>query len=245
MVGENEGLIALLKAAFPGLSLWVDNGVGDIETARRWLALQWGALVIGSELQSDLEILARCGMTLCRAVARLSRRGVPGSVGASRRSRPLAEARDRDDAGAGGSGAGPDFERLAALRAAAPDLELYAAGGVRDIRDIDILARAGVRGALVSTSLHDGRLGHREIERAHSLRAERGAGAPLGFEAGLLGEAQHVVATTSGVVGCPLTACAIHSLTARSRIWIRRRSKPDPARFHIDDTTGPGSNRRH
>jgi phosphoribosylformimino-5-aminoimidazole carboxamide ribotide isomerase len=68
-----------------------------------------------------------------------------------------------------GSGAGPDFERLVALRAAAPDLELYAAGGVRDIRDIENLARAGVRGALVSTSLHDGRLGRREIERAHSL----------------------------------------------------------------------------
>ena len=57
-VGENEGSIALLKAAFPGLSLWVDNGVGDIETARRWLAGRWGALVIGSESQSDLQILA-------------------------------------------------------------------------------------------------------------------------------------------------------------------------------------------
>jgi phosphoribosylformimino-5-aminoimidazole carboxamide ribotide isomerase len=68
-----------------------------------------------------------------------------------------------------GSGAGPDFERLAALRAAAPDLELYAAGGVRDIRDIEILARAGMRGALVSTSLHDSRLGPREIGWTHSL----------------------------------------------------------------------------
>ena len=79
-----------------------------------------------------------------------------------------------------GSGAGPDFERLAALRAAAPELELYAAGGVRDIRDIEILARAGMRGALVSTSLHDGRLtaGTREIELG-TLALRRGAGLPL------------------------------------------------------------------
>ena len=81
-----------------------------------------------------------------------------------------------------GSGAGPDFERLAALRAAAPDLELYAAGGVRDIRDIEILARAGMRGALVSTSLHDGRLGP-QGDRTGSLALSRKGelGLPLGL----------------------------------------------------------------
>ena len=169
-VGENEGSIALLKAAFPGLSLWVDNGVGDIETARRWFAGQWGALVIGSESQSDLQILAALRDDL-RVVLSLDFRGEafqgppelladPGLWPKRVIAMTLARV---------GSGAGPDFERLAALRAAAPDLELYAAGGVRDVRDIEILARAGMRGALVSTSLHDSRLGPREIGWAHSL----------------------------------------------------------------------------
>ena len=169
-VGGNEGSIALLKAAFPGLSLWVDNGVDETETARRWLAARWGALVIGSESQSDLQTLGALRDDP-RVVLSLDFRGEafqgppelladPGLWPKRVIAMTLARV---------GSGAGPDFERLAALRAAAPDLELYAAGGVRDIRDIEILARAGVRGALVSTSLHDGRLGRREIERAHSL----------------------------------------------------------------------------
>jgi phosphoribosylformimino-5-aminoimidazole carboxamide ribotide isomerase len=75
-----------------------------------------------------------------------------------------------------GSGAGPDVERLAAVRASAPGHKIYAAGGVRDVNDLIALARAGITGALVATSLHDGRLGRADIERvaaetASDLRA--------------------------------------------------------------------------
>ena len=68
-----------------------------------------------------------------------------------------------------GSGAGPDIDRLAALRAAAPGRKIFAAGGVRDFSDIESLALAGIRGALVATSLHDGRLGPDDIAKARLL----------------------------------------------------------------------------
>ena len=42
-----------------------------------------------------------------------------------------------------GSGAGPEIDRLLAVRAAAPDRAVYAAGGVRDAADLAALQHAG------------------------------------------------------------------------------------------------------
>jgi phosphoribosylformimino-5-aminoimidazole carboxamide ribotide isomerase len=57
-----------------------------------------------------------------------------------------------------GSGAGPDFERLAELKAKAGNREIVAAGGVRNESDIRALSALGITAALVATSLHDGSL---------------------------------------------------------------------------------------
>ncbi len=62
-----------------------------------------------------------------------------------------------------GGGAGPDCERLAALKARGANREIYAAGGVRDADDLASLARLGIAGALVATALHAGRIGPAEI----------------------------------------------------------------------------------
>jgi len=64
-----------------------------------------------------------------------------------------------------GADAGPDFERLASLRQAS-GAALYAAGGVRGPADLAALARAGVKGALVASALHDGRLTGADITAA-------------------------------------------------------------------------------
>src|SRR5262249_39381782 len=64
-----------------------------------------------------------------------------------------------------GSGAGPDLDRLCAIRAAAPDKQIYAAGGVRNGGDLVTLQDAGIAGALVASSLHDGRLLGRDLEK--------------------------------------------------------------------------------
>jgi phosphoribosylformimino-5-aminoimidazole carboxamide ribotide isomerase len=63
-----------------------------------------------------------------------------------------------------GSGAGPDVDRLAAVRRIASGRRIYAAGGVRDAADLAALAHAGIAGALVATALHDGRLAGAEID---------------------------------------------------------------------------------
>lgn len=168
--GDNDSAIERVKAAFPALTLWVDNGVSALGAARDWLARGWGSLVIGSESQRDLELLAASSddgkIVLSLDFRGDAFQGPPELLAAPtlwpRQVIAMTLARV-------GSGAGPDVDRLVALRAAAPGHKLYAAGGVRDIGDIEILARAGVNGALVATSLHDGRLSARDIEKAQWL----------------------------------------------------------------------------
>jgi phosphoribosylformimino-5-aminoimidazole carboxamide ribotide isomerase len=64
-----------------------------------------------------------------------------------------------------GSGAGPDTARIAEVRARTAGRLIYAAGGVRDASDLGVLQQLGVAGALVATSLHDGRLSGADIAR--------------------------------------------------------------------------------
>ena len=62
-----------------------------------------------------------------------------------------------------GGGAGPDFTRLAEIKALAGSREVYAAGGLRGAEDLAGLAGLGIAGALVATALHEGRIGASEL----------------------------------------------------------------------------------
>jgi phosphoribosylformimino-5-aminoimidazole carboxamide ribotide isomerase len=63
-----------------------------------------------------------------------------------------------------GTGAGTGTQDLCAeLAAAHPDIDVIAGGGVRDGGDIRRLQSTGVRGVLVASALHDGRLRSEDI----------------------------------------------------------------------------------
>lgn len=66
-----------------------------------------------------------------------------------------------------GTGAGVGTERVCReLRRRAPDVQIAAGGGIRDVRDLRSLALAGCDAALVASALHDGRIGKDEVQRA-------------------------------------------------------------------------------
>lgn len=157
--GQHRAALARLKEVLPHVRLMVDNGISDRVCAEEWLASGLGHLVLGSETQSD-SALVRSLAGDARVVLSLDFRGTsfqgppvllsdtsawPRTVIAMTLSRV-------------GSGSGPDIERLRAIRDAAPDCEIYAAGGVRDASDLALLKREGIGGALVASCLHDGRL---------------------------------------------------------------------------------------
>jgi len=162
--GDHHAALAALRAHC-AISLWVDNGTADHGAARRFLATGVGRLVIGSESQRDL-VLVREFAGDTRVALSLDFRddqfvgppallADPGLWPARVIVMSLARI---------GGAAGPDLDRLKAIRAAAGLGRLvYAAGGVRDARDLTTLAQAGINGALVASCLHDGRLTKQDL----------------------------------------------------------------------------------
>jgi len=163
--GDNGATLQRIKHACPGVALWVDSGIADASAAARWLDTGLGSLVLGSETQADAA-LVRSVAADDRVILSLDFRGAdfqgPPAIldePSIWPTRVIAMTLGRV-----GSGAGPDVDRLAAVRRIAAGRRIYAAGGVRDAADLAALARAGIAGALIATALHDGRLGRAEIE---------------------------------------------------------------------------------
>jgi phosphoribosylformimino-5-aminoimidazole carboxamide ribotide isomerase len=157
--GDNRPVLLRLKSAFPQLTFWVDNGIGDRDEAEHWLDAGLGHLVIGSETQADAGLIRSFAgdkrIALSLDFMQDSFRG-PAPLLADTASWPrqiivMTLARV-------GSRAGPDLERLSAICDSADGRAVYAAGGVRDAADLVALQRAGAAGALVASCLHDGRL---------------------------------------------------------------------------------------
>jgi len=163
---DNDTALARLRSEFPGLSFWVDNGIADPIRAQAWLDRDLGDLVLGSETQKDDALLRRLRGN-ARVILSLDFRGEafmgPPALQHDTETWPgriivMTLARV-------GSGAGPDMDRLLAIKDKAPDKRVYAAGGIRAATDLAMLARAGIAGALVSSSLHDGSLTGAQIAR--------------------------------------------------------------------------------
>lgn len=171
--GDNGDALARLRHACPGVTFWVDNGIGDAERASRWLEAEPGHLVLGSESLRDLAPLEHLRghdrIVLSLDFGGDGFRGPPGLLTDPslwpRRLIAMTLARV-------GSGAGPDLDALERIRRDGVDRHVYAAGGVRDATDLVALARAGIVGALVATALHDGRLNRADVAQCHAEPAQ-------------------------------------------------------------------------
>jgi phosphoribosylformimino-5-aminoimidazole carboxamide ribotide isomerase len=161
--GDNDAVLLRLKAALPRLAFWVDNGVADAGGAATLLN-RGGHLVLGSEAQRDPALLASLRDDP-RVILSLDFRGDAFIGPPSLLDTPdlwpqrvivMTLARV-------GSGVGPDIVRLSQIRNCADNRRIYAAGGVRDGDDLAALQRAGIAGALVASSLHDGTLTAAEL----------------------------------------------------------------------------------
>ena len=156
--GDNFPALRRIRAEFPELQMWVDNGAPDAAALNAVIGADLGTPVIGSESQRDCGLVRRGSST--GIVLSLDFRGDvfqgPEDILAEpglwpRRVIVMTLARV-------GSGAGPDLKRLAAIRSIAGGREIYAAGGVRDAADLRALKAAGAAGALIATALHERRI---------------------------------------------------------------------------------------
>jgi len=168
--GDNRPIVQHLRRELPSLRLWVDSGIADQNAVVSWRAADLGDLVLGSEAQIDCALVHQSGAD-SDVVLSLDFRGdvfqgpqdlLAQPVRWPHRVIVMTLARV-------GSGAGPDLERLRDIGKQAGGRAVYAAGGVRDASDLAALARAGMAGALVATSLHDGRLRGADIAELRFL----------------------------------------------------------------------------
>jgi len=156
--GGNERALARVAAAFPKIEFWLDRGRRELPAAANFVR------VLGSEsLAPDLS--APDFSQDRDAILSLDFNGPRFRGPAELENRPalwpqrviamtLAKI---------GGATGPDFERLALIKARAGGREVYAAGGLRGADDLLRLAERGIAGALVATALHEGRIGAKEL----------------------------------------------------------------------------------
>ena len=163
--GDNFPALRRVRAEFPALKMWVDNGAADAAAIEALIGADLGLPIIGSESQRDSKLIAQQQGSR-RIVLSLDFRGDafqgPQEILAEpalwpRRVIVMTLARV-------GSGAGPDLKRLAAIRSIAGGREIYAAGGVRDAADLSALKAAGAAGALVASALHEQRVVGADLE---------------------------------------------------------------------------------
>jgi len=163
--GDNGAALMRLRLEFPQVAFWIDNGAAD--SAAVDAVRPFGEAVLGSESQRDLALIAAEQDALLSLDFRGNQFVGPREIW----NRPdfwpqrvivMTLARV-------GAGGGPDLARIASVRVLAGARQIYAAGGLRDARDLAELKKAGVAGVLVASALHDGTL------RPEDLNLRRGA----------------------------------------------------------------------
>jgi phosphoribosylformimino-5-aminoimidazole carboxamide ribotide isomerase len=159
--GRNKHLVQAISHVLPGAEIWIDAGTGSPGAARAVLAAPVATLVVGSEsietagVWSDIAAEAS-GRAILSLDFRHSEFMGPEALLADSSlwpSRVIVMTLDRV-----GADAGPDFQRLEDIVSRAGSRRVYAAGGVRDRADLDALRKIGVKGALISTALHAGKI---------------------------------------------------------------------------------------
>jgi len=178
----------LLEAIAGAGARWmVDVACTTVQRARGAVRAGASRVVVGLETLDAFDRLAAICAEIGRECVVFSldlRDGTPMSrPGAAIAGAPLDIVAQAVGAGAGalvlldlarvGTGKGVDLALVRRIRAAHPDLELVAGGGVQGPSDLERAATSGLDGLLVATAFHDGRL------RATDVQAiGRGAGTP-------------------------------------------------------------------
>jgi len=157
---DHRTLIHTLLSKHPTLEIWVDAGINSVAKVQRWQHPRLRP-VLGTESIPNIatwHLLA--GACEGRHILSLDFT----TAGYQGPSELLQEARHWPQhviimsLPHVGSHAGPDMDKLTHFRALSPKHHLYAAGGIRDASDLQLLRKRGIKGALVASALHNGNL---------------------------------------------------------------------------------------
>jgi len=159
--GDNHAVLRAIAHAQPTLELWIDAGLGDRDRLSAFLAACPGRPVIGSETLLDTRLLDSAPGALLsldfQGDTLLGPRTLLSAIEADRRDLILMSLHRI------GADLGPDLRLLQTIRRSLPQCRQHVAGGVRDGEDLRVLADAGAAGVLLSSAVHDGRIGAADV----------------------------------------------------------------------------------
>ena len=164
-VGNHFELVRGLSYALPDTALWIDAGFSDVADCAFWLPLG-ATLVIGSESLAGVEDWREIhsafgeGDVLSLDFDAGGRKG-PDALFDDASLWPLRVI--AMDLSRVGTDQGPDTEGIRSLVGAAQGRAIFAAGGVRDARDLEAIAALRAHGALLATALHRNAVTQNEI----------------------------------------------------------------------------------
>jgi phosphoribosylformimino-5-aminoimidazole carboxamide ribotide isomerase len=154
--GDHAAVVAAIRRAHPALQIWLDAAVTDRNAFEALTARALCVPVIGSESLRSIAWLAELApqASILSLDHRDGERLGPSELWQQPQlwpQRVLAMNLRRV-----GGAEGPDLDLIRTLQQTRPGVQVFAAGGVRDMRDIDVLRGSGAAGALVATALHSG-----------------------------------------------------------------------------------------
>ncbi len=163
--GDNYPEVAALRQTYPDVHFWIDAGIGPDGHYPPHLSLPGTSPVLGSENPVPMPHLQRLLTAPEPPVLSLDLQvedqGFPWlELLPCWPSRIIVMCLYRV-----GSGRGVDLDCLQRVQGLteAGHHQLYAAGGIRDSRDLERLCMMGVQGCLLASALHEGRLGSGEL----------------------------------------------------------------------------------
>ncbi len=172
--GNHLQIIADIEAYYPHLRIWLDAGISCANDLNAWsgINLNW---VIGSEslhkLDDYLNLKKLCGdnhvLSLDFALDFTADSTGQSYQGPSELIEGSTYWPDKVIAmtlSQVGSDSGPDVQTLEQLINRSSGQRIYAAGGVRNMADIQLLKEIGASGALVATALHNQQITSAELD---------------------------------------------------------------------------------
>jgi phosphoribosylformimino-5-aminoimidazole carboxamide ribotide isomerase len=169
--GSNLEVIYALHLSYPEISLWVDNGLTDLGRL-----CSFARPIIGSESITHCEELSHLLVSLPSPILSLDYHHdiFKGPLDLERKTDCWPNDVILMSLSRVGASAGPDIARMQRILIQQPRLRLYAAGGIRNLADLKQLRSIGATGALLSTALHQGAIGPRELDHFINAQATPG-----------------------------------------------------------------------
>lgn len=154
--GNNHALIRRLLETHSDISLWIDSGLDPFVNEIAGPFRDRVSNVLGSETGITPEQLDHyTRKSDCILSLDYRRGGLLGSPDLSTQPARLPRRVIIMNLERVGSHAGPDLEQVRSLVQRLPGKQVYAAGGVRNTKDLRELADLGVHGTLIASALHD------------------------------------------------------------------------------------------